>query len=100
MKKIIDKEQYYLTCLAEECAETIQRISKIFRFGLDSAHPKYGSVPSRTLLAEECGDILGVIDELIALGTIDETVLAEHRVNKPARIEKYREEFEYNGQHN
>lgn len=94
MKKIIDEQQYYLVCLAKECGETVQHISKIFRFGLDSAHCKYGGKPSRELLAEECGDILGVIDELIELGVIDETILAKHRANKPARIKKYREEYD------
>ena len=36
MKKV----EYLLTCLAEECAEVQQIISKAQRFGLDNHHPK------------------------------------------------------------
>ena len=43
---------YLLTCLQEECAEVIQVISKIKRFGLDDCHPDTGVVNKDWLIAE------------------------------------------------
>jgi len=93
MKRITENDAYYLICLMEECAEITQRISKAFRFGIDNVHPKYGEDSNRVLLAQECGDILGVIDELIAFDVIDIDIINEYRARKPDRIRKYKEEY-------
>lgn len=55
------KEQEILDILQEECAEVIQMVSKIRRFGLDEAHLKDGRT-NREKLTEEIGDLLCMID--------------------------------------
>jgi NTP pyrophosphatase (non-canonical NTP hydrolase) len=50
--------------LQEECAEVIQAISKISRFGIDNAKPGT-SKTNREHLEEEIGDILAMIDILM-----------------------------------
>jgi len=48
--------------LQEECAEVIQAISKIYRFGPDS---KWEGVTNKQALVREIGDVLAVIEILI-----------------------------------
>lgn len=45
-----------LTCLAEECAEVIQAIMKIQRFGIDSVNPKTG-IAAKDALGLEIVDL-------------------------------------------
>ena len=47
----------------EECAEVIQSISKIFRFGIDQEHPVTG-VTNREALTVEVGQLMFMLDEL------------------------------------
>ena len=35
----MNKQEYLLTCLSEECAEIQQAVSKALRFGLDNYNP-------------------------------------------------------------
>lgn len=91
----MDNTSYYLVCLMEECAEVSQVVAKSLRFGIDDHHPKTGDVPNKELLARECGDIFGVIDELIAMNVLDGNIIAEYRLRKPDRIKHYKEM--YNG---
>lgn len=48
--------------LTEECAEVIQAISKIYRFGADS---EWEGVTNKQALIRELGDVLAVIEVLI-----------------------------------
>ncbi len=48
-------------CLQEECAEVIQAMSKIFRFGLDQRHPGTG-VTNKDHLAVELDQLQAMID--------------------------------------
>jgi hypothetical protein len=45
-----------LICLAEECAEVIQAVMKIQRFGIDSVNPKTG-VSAKDALNLEISDL-------------------------------------------
>jgi len=49
--------------LQEECAEVVQAVSKIRRFGMDNAKPGT-SYTNREHLEEEIGDLLAMIDIL------------------------------------
>jgi len=70
--------------LQEECAEVIQAVSKIRRFGLDNA--KYGTgQTNREHLEEEVGDMLAMIDILMINGMVD---WANLHAAKRAKIEK------------
>ena len=77
MKNINDNGQEILLIAQEECAEVIQAISKVFRFGMDA---EYNSVTNREHLEEEVGDLLCMIDLLI-----------EHDIIGALWIEKARE---------
>jgi hypothetical protein len=51
-----------LVLLIEECSEVIQAATKCLRFGYDREQPGYGR--NSTVLSQEAGDLLGVIDAL------------------------------------
>jgi hypothetical protein len=65
------KETFIIT--QEECAEVIQEISKIFRFGIDEMH-KSGII-HRHKLEMEVGDLLCMIDLLLEQGVISQSGL-------------------------
>lgn len=48
--------------LIEECAEVIQAVSKIYRFGLDNS---WNGITNKQSLVTEIGDVLALIDILI-----------------------------------
>ena len=61
---IEENDNEVMDILQEECAEVIQAVSKIRRFGMDNA--KYGtSQTNRQHLEEELGDVLAMIDILL-----------------------------------
>lgn len=68
----------------EECAEIIQAISKIRRFGLDNAKPGT-TYTNREHLEEELGDMLAMIDILTFNNVVNRDNL--HKAKK-AKIEK------------
>ena len=54
----MDNQIKEVLCITqEECSEVSQSVSKIFRFGWDSKHPKTG-VDNKAHLEEEIGDLL------------------------------------------
>jgi NTP pyrophosphatase (non-canonical NTP hydrolase) len=59
-----DKTSEILSILQEECAEVIQAISKINRFGLDGVNPST-SVSNRDSLINEIGDTMAMVYCLI-----------------------------------
>ena len=70
--------------LQEECAEVIQAVSKIRRFGIDNAKPGT-DYDNRAHLEEEVGDVLAMIDILL----INEVVSWSNlHAAKRAKIEK------------
>lgn len=72
-----------ITIASEECAEVIQALSKIKRYGLDGEY--------KDNLQEEIADILVCISELLALGYIDMDKVEEWHTYKVDReIERAR----------
>lgn len=70
--------------LQEECAEVIQAVSKIRRFGIDNAKPGT-DYDNRAHLEEELGDVLAMVDILL----INEVVnWGNLHAAKRAKIEK------------
>ena len=51
----------------EECAEVIQAVSKVFRFGIDGIH---NGVTNQSHLEEEIGDLVCMIDLLMERGIV------------------------------
>ena len=76
--------QEVMDILQEECAEVIQMVSKIRRFGLDEMHLKDGET-NRFLLNEEIGDLMCCIDILVDNGIINQTDI---KIAKGKKIEK------------
>jgi NTP pyrophosphatase (non-canonical NTP hydrolase) len=64
-----DKQKEILVIAQEECAEVIQEISKIFRFGIDNQHKD--GIPHRSKLEQEVGDLLAMIDLMVEHELID-----------------------------
>jgi NTP pyrophosphatase (non-canonical NTP hydrolase) len=73
-----------LDILQEECAEVVQAVSKIRRFGIDNAKPGT-EYSNREHLEEEIGDLLAMIDILQINNIVSWSNL--HKA-KRAKIEK------------
>jgi NTP pyrophosphatase (non-canonical NTP hydrolase) len=70
--------------LQEECAEVIQAISKISRFGLDNLKPGKPKT-NREHLEEELGDLMAMIDILQSMDIVSYTNI---EIASKAKIEK------------
>jgi NTP pyrophosphatase (non-canonical NTP hydrolase) len=55
----MNRSEHLLTCLAEECAEVAQRVSKALRFGLDEVQPEQ-SCDNAERIRMEMYDLLAV----------------------------------------
>ena len=73
--------------LQEECAEVIQAVSKISRFGIDNRKPGKPK-PNREHLEEELGDMLAMIDIMLEKNVIS---LEHLEAAKAAKIEKLKQ---------
>jgi len=73
--------------LQEECAEVIQAVSKINRFGADNVKPGKPKT-NREHLEEELGDVLAMIDIMMELGVVSWSNL---EIAKKAKIEKLKQ---------
>ena len=84
------RNDYILQCLAEECMEVGQRISKSLRFGSTEVQPNtlYNNI---TRISAEVNDLLGMIDlshqEIPGFAIVEEQLEA-----KKVKFEKF---FEY-----
>lgn len=89
----MNKRQYLLTCLAEECAEVIQCASKINRFGLDDKQPNQ-EIDNKTRLTDESNDLVAIFDLLFEeeiIGAFDD-VKIQAKKDKVEKYMKYSEE--------
>lgn len=93
MAPIDPKVDEVLTILAEECAEVIQEISKIRRFGIDSSHKD--GITHRQKLEKEVGDVLAMIDIAMRSRIIDDPAVYDSRVGKMAKLKIYSSIFEH-----
>jgi len=70
--------------LQEECAEVIQAVSKVSRFGIDNYKPGK-PLTNRQHLEEELGDLLAMVDIMLEQGIVSWENL---EAAKQAKIEK------------
>jgi NTP pyrophosphatase (non-canonical NTP hydrolase) len=82
-----EKQREILVITQEECAEVIQEISKIFRFGIDEFH-KDGML-HQTKLEMEVGDLMCMVDLLIQHGLIDQQKIEIAKENKQQKLRKW-----------
>jgi NTP pyrophosphatase (non-canonical NTP hydrolase) len=74
--------------LQEECAEVIQAVSKISRFGIDNLKPGKPKT-NREHLEEELGDMLAMIDILIDKGIVSSDHLVSAKIAKIEKLKKW-----------
>lgn len=82
-----DKQREILVITQEECAEVIQEVSKIFRFGIDEFHKD--GMSHRTKLEMEVGDLMCMIDLLIEHGIVNQQEIEIAKANKQQKLRKW-----------
>jgi hypothetical protein len=82
-----DKQQEILVITQEECAEVIQEISKIFRFGINQAH-KEGMLHQEKL-ETEVGDLLCMISLMTQHGLIRSDQVTTAVENKQTKLKQW-----------
>ena len=87
------KTEEALGILQEECAEVIQEVSKIRRFGLDTLHYKSG-VKHSAMLEMEVGDVLALVDILVEQGILNRDGLAVAAENKKLKLKQWSKIYE------
>ena len=78
-----------LITLGEECAEVIQAISKILRFGFTSWHPNDPTTNNLEHLQIEIGDLVCMIDLLKEEGVINDHAIQNARLQKRIKFKKF-----------
>ena len=81
-------EKEVMLIAQEECAEVIQAISKVFRFGMDDIHPTTNK-SNRDSLEEEVGDLLCMIELLQEHGIVNSTSVLNANVRKRNKLKKW-----------
>lgn len=77
-----------LGILQEECAEVIQAISKINRFGMTGIDPR-DQRSNQLKLEQELGDLLCMIELLKEQGLIDHREIDQAALNKRAKLRQW-----------
>ena len=85
--------QEVLDILQEECAEVIQAVSKVRRFGIDEIHIKNG-YSNRIHLTEEIGDLLVMIDLLQSFNVITVEGVTSAKQAKIEKLKKWSKIYE------
>lgn len=70
----------------EECAEIIQAISKIRRFGLNTTH---NGVTNKEHLEEEVGDFMCMVELMVENAIIDKDAVLEAAKRKRAKLAQW-----------
>jgi NTP pyrophosphatase (non-canonical NTP hydrolase) len=81
-----EKQKEVMLIAQEECAEVIQAISKVFRFGRSD---EYNGQSNKQRLEEEVGDLLCMIRLMMNQGMIDENNVNKASVQKQIKLERW-----------
>jgi NTP pyrophosphatase (non-canonical NTP hydrolase) len=82
-----DKQREILVIAQEECAEVIQEISKIFRFGIDQTHKD--GMQHQEKLEMEVGDLLCMINLMTQYGLIRPDQVNDAVENKQSKLKQW-----------
>jgi NTP pyrophosphatase (non-canonical NTP hydrolase) len=85
-KKMNNQINEILSISQEECAEVIQAISKIFRFGIDTS---WNGEKNREHLEEELGDLVAMIFLMTKNGIVDEAKICKAADKKLLKLAKW-----------
>lgn len=77
-----------LDILQEECAEVIQAVSKVRRFGLEASHPNR-TTTNKWELEEELGDLLAMIEILTSTGYLSQDNITLAKQAKTQKLKQY-----------
>lgn len=89
---MLNTVEYYLTKLAEECAEVVKAATKSICFGLDPTVDEGNKYNNQQKLEQEICDLLATIDKLEEIGVINLTGLEIPYgliVEKKRKMDKY-----------
>lgn len=89
-----EKIRETLVILQEECAEVIQSVSKILRFGFDSRYPTEESASTKECLEMEAGQLLCMIGILVDSGVIDEDAMIAAMEYKKEKLKEWSSIFD------
>jgi NTP pyrophosphatase (non-canonical NTP hydrolase) len=89
MIDVDDQTRESLLITQEECAEVIQSISKVFRFGFASRWPNQESQSNREKMEEEIGDLLAMLDILVEKCIISDSNINQARINKKDKLKRW-----------
>jgi len=81
-----ETENEILNIAQEECAEVIQAISKVRRFGLTTEH---NGVSNQAHLEEEIGDLMCMIELMVEKGIVDEISCLEAARRKRFKLQEW-----------
>lgn len=84
-----DYTEECMITLGEECAEVIQAISKIQRFGYANFNPDDPSENNLQILQREIGDMLCMIDLLREEGVLDDHMIQNAKLKKRIKFKKF-----------
>lgn len=84
---IVTENEHLLSCLAEECNEVAQRVSKALRFGLNEIQPGQ-PLTNAQRISLELTDLCGVVTMLLSRNLIVDVDPAGV-IEKQAKIEKF-----------
>lgn len=85
-----EKQKEILRITQEECAEVIQAISKIFRFGIDEV---FEGQTNRQRLQAELGDLQCMISLLKESSVVDDHSVHKEEMNKRNRLTTWSDIF-------
>ena len=89
-RALTERELEYLGILQEECAEVIQIISKIRRFGINSWNPfEEYALDNHTLLMQELGDVMTMIELLQESGLVDPEKIARRIPGQREKLQEF-----------
>jgi NTP pyrophosphatase (non-canonical NTP hydrolase) len=89
-----DKVKETLVITQEECAEVIQAISKVLRFGFDSSYPFQDSATTKECLEIEIGQLLCMIDILVEQGVVTALNVGQARQYKREKLKQWSSIFD------
>jgi NTP pyrophosphatase (non-canonical NTP hydrolase) len=87
--------QEIMNILQEECAEVIQAVSKINRFGIDNFKPGKPKT-NRDHLEDELGDVIAMIDLLIESSVVSKSNLDDAAKAKKIKLQTWSTIYEQN----
>jgi NTP pyrophosphatase (non-canonical NTP hydrolase) len=87
MEKLTEHERELFSITQEECAEVIQAISKILRFGFNE------EFANKEKLTNEIGDLLACITLLYASGIVDKEEVELAIENKILKLKRWSKLF-------